>query len=37
LKIDFPFEHLLLDAITYGGILDDANGNSRLAELEKLT
>lgn len=37
LKIDFPFEHLLLDAITYAGILDEANGNSRLVELEKLT
>ena len=36
MKIDFPFEHLLLDAIMYAGILDEANGNSRLADLEKL-
>ena len=37
LKIDFPLEHLLLDAITYAGILDEANGSSRLGELDKLT
>ena len=36
MKIDFPFEHLLLDAIMYAGILDEANGNSRLSDIEKL-
>lgn len=36
LKLQFPFEHLLADAIMYSGLLEDAGGQSRLGELEAL-
>ena len=37
LKMEFPFEHLLLDAIMYSGMLEESGGQGRQAELEKLT
>lgn len=36
LKLEFPFEHLLLDAVMYAGLLEEAGSQSRMVELEKL-
>lgn len=35
--MEFPFEHLLLDAIMYSGMLEESGAEGRQGELEKLT
>lgn len=38
LKLEFPFEHLLADAVMFGGLAEEAgSGSNRLAELEQVT
>jgi hypothetical protein len=37
LRLDFPFEDLLVDTIQYAGLLEETGATSRIAEVEKLT